>query len=271
MISGRYRTEMLCRFWSDNRHGYCLAPTCHQVSGDLEHLLICCPALEHTRHRLHSLWCLKTADCLPLQALITQVLGSDPSLQVKFILDSTSNPQVIRLSQAFGPEIIDRLMYLTRTWAFTVHKHKLKLLGRWPETHRPNKSTQFKTLDYNSNAFPVTGVPAATSAVTRSARGTTLGFNPLLSITTAVHNFDQPLVTQVPSITNSVSQQANGVVDQDGGLCGGGVGDVVAVCGLDAGACEQQPVSAINLFCSSFLMAHSAGRLAGSLAWDNTL
>ena len=86
MISGRYRTEMLCRFWSDNRHGYCLAPTCHQVSGDLEHLLICCPALEHTRHRLHSLWCLKTADCLPLQALILQVLGSDPSLQVKFIL-----------------------------------------------------------------------------------------------------------------------------------------------------------------------------------------
>ena len=89
MISGRYRTEMLCRFWSTNRSGYCLSPTCHQVDGDLEHLLIVCPALEHIRSRLHSLWCLKTVDCPPLHNLIISVLGSAPVIQVMFILDST--------------------------------------------------------------------------------------------------------------------------------------------------------------------------------------
>ena len=68
MVSGRYRTEMLCRFWSTNRTGHCSSPTCDQVDGDLEHLLIVYPALDHIRHRLHSLWCLKTVDCPPLHA-----------------------------------------------------------------------------------------------------------------------------------------------------------------------------------------------------------
>ena len=31
MMSGRYRTERVSRFWSDNRHGYCLLDGCHQV------------------------------------------------------------------------------------------------------------------------------------------------------------------------------------------------------------------------------------------------
>ena len=30
-------------------------------------------------------------------------------------------------------EIQDRILYLTRTWAFSIHRKKLKLLGRWPE------------------------------------------------------------------------------------------------------------------------------------------
>ena len=131
MVSGRYRTEMLCRFWSTNKGGYCLAPTCHLVQEDLEHLLVVCPALDHVRHRLHSLWCLKTADCPPLQRLIMWILGSSPDKQVRFILDSTACPQLISLVQVFGQEIQDRVCYLTRTWAFSIHRHKIKLWGRW--------------------------------------------------------------------------------------------------------------------------------------------
>ena len=92
MASGRYRTEMLCRFWSTNRSGVCLAETCQNVPGTLEHLLIECPALEHTRHRLRSLWCLRTSNCPPLHRLILEILGSSPEHQVKFILDSTALP-----------------------------------------------------------------------------------------------------------------------------------------------------------------------------------
>ena len=52
MISGRYRTDMLCRFWSSNRLGHCEAETCVGIEGDLEHLLITCPALHPTRVQL---------------------------------------------------------------------------------------------------------------------------------------------------------------------------------------------------------------------------
>ena len=166
MISGRYRTEMLCRFWSTNRSGYCLSPTCHQVDGDLEHLLIGCPALEHIRSRLHSLWCLKTVDCPPLHNLILSVLGSDPVTQVMFILDSTSWPQIVNLVQVFGQEVLEIVLYLTRTWAFSIHKHKLKLLGRWPETRASStfpSNDQTPNIDNDSNDNPQLASKAAVS------------------------------------------------------------------------------------------------------------
>ena len=167
MVSGRYRTEMMCRFWSNNRSGHCLADTCQAVCGDLEHLLIVCPALQHIRHRLHSLWLLKCADCPPLQNLLMRILGSSSELQVKFILDSTSFPELIRLRQAFGQEIELRVLYLTRTWAFAIHRGKLKLLGRWPEcpkqkkpapTTRPNPSPANSGSKGLTNDMTKTGI-----------------------------------------------------------------------------------------------------------------
>ena len=117
-----------------DRNGYCLSGTCHQVEGDLVHLLIVCPALEHVRNRLHSLWLLKTVNFLPLHHLILRVLGSEPTVQAKFILDSTASPEVISLVQDFGQEVLNMVMYLTRTWAFSIHRHKMIILGRWPES-----------------------------------------------------------------------------------------------------------------------------------------
>ena len=149
MVSGRYRTEMLCRFWSTNKSGYCLSDTCHQVVGDLEHLLAVCPALEQVRNRLHSLWCLKTVDCPPLHRVILRILGSNPITQVKFLLDSVSFPEVIHLTQTLGQELLDRVMYLTRTWVFAVHRQKLKLLGRWPEGVQSKNTTAHFFLDTN--------------------------------------------------------------------------------------------------------------------------
>ena len=105
----------------------------HNVPGTLEHLLISCPALEHTRHRLHSLWCLKTLSCTPLHRLVLEILGSPPEIQVKFILDSTSFPQLIKLVQTYGQGLQDTVLYLTRTYPFAIHRHKMILLDRWPK------------------------------------------------------------------------------------------------------------------------------------------
>ena len=86
----------------------------------------------------YSLWCRKPVDCQPLHRLILQILASTPETQVRFILDSTSCPEIISLTQFYGQEIQDRILYLTRTWAFAIHREKMKILGRWPECHQPS-------------------------------------------------------------------------------------------------------------------------------------
>ena len=140
MVSGRYRTEMMCRFWTSNRDGFCLSNTCQgqNVPGTLQHLLIVCPALGQTRHRLHGLWYKKTQTFPPLHNLILKILGSSPEIQMRFILDSTAFPELIVLVQAYGQGVQDLVMYLTRTFAFSVHRHKQRLLGRWPEKAKQN-------------------------------------------------------------------------------------------------------------------------------------
>ena len=178
MVSGRYRTERMCRFWSSNRHGYCLLETCHNVFEDLEHLLICCPALEDSRQKLHSLWYTKTVQCPPLYQLITSILRSSPSIQTKFILDSSSFPELISLRQMLGNEIQEITMYLTRTWAFTIHKQKLQKLGRWPggkHDMRDNISTNqgpptqkpIPIVPNQTNIYHFTGHVIASSEPTR--------------------------------------------------------------------------------------------------------
>ena len=53
MLSGRYRTDYLCRHWSKNTLGFCLLSySCSSTVGDLPHLLETCPALEQTRVKL---------------------------------------------------------------------------------------------------------------------------------------------------------------------------------------------------------------------------
>ena len=132
MTSGRYRTEMMCRFWSSNKNGYCLADTCNQAVGDLEHLLISCPALEPVRDKLRRLWSLKTTNFTPLHTLLLKMLASTATEQVKFILDSTACPEVITLVQMYGQPILNMVLYLTRIWAYSIHRQKMILLGRWP-------------------------------------------------------------------------------------------------------------------------------------------
>ena len=56
MKSGRYRTEMLCRYWSENRRGFCKSPAFYEVPGTLEHQLVSCPGLHSAREQLFEMW-----------------------------------------------------------------------------------------------------------------------------------------------------------------------------------------------------------------------
>ena len=149
---------MMCRFWSLNSKGFCLAPTCHEVQGNLEHLLVSCPALDHTRHRLHNLWCKKTLHLQPLYFLIVEILGSSPDVQVKFILDCMSCLQLRQLVELYGQSIQELVLYLTRTWAFSIHRQKLILLGRWPATSAVTNTNFVKDRIEIANDFSFSGV-----------------------------------------------------------------------------------------------------------------
>ena len=81
MISGRYRSEDLCKHWSTtNKHGHCLAPTCTDVIGDLEHMLVVCPALQEVRGKLTKLWLDRSTQSPALNQLIKMVLASPPAV-----------------------------------------------------------------------------------------------------------------------------------------------------------------------------------------------
>ena len=55
-LSGRYRTELMCRFWSENPGGYCQMPSCQNLNKqeDIEHILLYCDSLSNTRKNLVS-------------------------------------------------------------------------------------------------------------------------------------------------------------------------------------------------------------------------
>ena len=52
MLSGRYRTELLSSHWSQNKHGYCLQPSCISSVNTLAHILISCPCYSIARDKL---------------------------------------------------------------------------------------------------------------------------------------------------------------------------------------------------------------------------
>ena len=136
MISGRYRTEYLCKYWTpSNREGYCLARTCTGIVGDLEHILITCPAFNEIRKRLRDMWLSKTAKFPSLNQLFKSILSSPPEIQVQFILDPTFFDGVMMQVEINGIELVQHVLYLTRTYAYYIHRERLKMLGCWPGDH----------------------------------------------------------------------------------------------------------------------------------------
>ena len=128
-FSGRYRSASLTKHWTANRDGLCLAPTCVDKTETIEHVLVHCEYYSNCKRRLYSLW-LSTANKVVLK-LVLEALSSECQYLVQFILDCTALPSVIRATQNHGPDILKELFYLTRSWCFSLHRQRMKMLGRW--------------------------------------------------------------------------------------------------------------------------------------------
>ena len=131
MVSGRYRTERLSRFWSKNKEGFCLLPSCHgnMVHEDLEHILVHCGSLQECRDGLMDFTTKFSHNLTPSVTQIVQKFINPISPQ--FLLDCSCLPEVVMAVQQQGDQVLRHLFRITRTWCYSLHRSRLKLLGRW--------------------------------------------------------------------------------------------------------------------------------------------
>ena len=128
-LSGRYRSGSVTKHWSGNKEGFCLAPSCQNQLETVEHILINCSSYIETKRRLYSLW-LSTTNKTVLR-LVLQALSSETDYLLQFILDCSVLPSVILATQSNGNHVLKELFYLTRSWCFSIHRQRMKYLGRW--------------------------------------------------------------------------------------------------------------------------------------------
>ena len=136
MLSGRYVTDHRARHWSrsnpDGNCQLCLAIGHPPTPGTLEHMLLRCPALSEARRRSISHWCSYLADkkrLLPILRHHTLTPGEHGrKLHMQLLLDPTACPMVISAVQEMGVGILSHLLYVTRTWCFSHHLKRRRLL-----------------------------------------------------------------------------------------------------------------------------------------------
>ena len=129
MLSGRYRTEKLRRHWSINQGGYCLLPTCTQQCEDLQHILLLCPSLKEARDRVWAMWSNHLSDKPHISDCVHHYTKEQDDSHIQFLLDPSVLPHIISLTQEYGNSVLQTLFYLTRTFCYSVHRARLKLLG----------------------------------------------------------------------------------------------------------------------------------------------
>ena len=130
MLSGRYKCGSLLKHFSPNVSGVC--ELCMLEEEDLTHILLPkCPLLHERKAVLieHSRNILKdNQHCTELFEAV--LLDDNPDNFVQFILDCSTIPAVIRASQ-LDRNVLKLLFKICRTWCYSLHRTRLKLLGRW--------------------------------------------------------------------------------------------------------------------------------------------
>ena len=126
----RKATVQSRRHWSGDSSGHCKVPGCSDTPGTLQHLATGeCPGLADALVRAVALWKSFLLQNPILFPVVKHYSLGDSFLS--FLLDPTTMPLVISLTQTHGKQISEKLCYMTRTWLFYMHKERLKQLGLW--------------------------------------------------------------------------------------------------------------------------------------------
>ena len=131
-LSSQYPCGKRVRHWSpDNPEGFCSFTPCRQagIVESPEHLLLQCPAYTNTRKRLIHL-ALQTKQTDTHRLFVKSLLSNTRDL-MQLLLDPSCIPEVISHAQYHGDNIFSDLFYLGRSWCFSIHRERMKMLGKW--------------------------------------------------------------------------------------------------------------------------------------------
>ena len=130
-LSGRYRTEALCSHWSKNTEGKCkLSPDCN-LREDTTHIFKTCLALDATRKKLNSFTKSYIVSNPVIASIVRKYCTTRCRLFTQFLLDYSVLPEVIAAVQTHGELILVHLFNISRQWVYSLHRDRLKKLGRW--------------------------------------------------------------------------------------------------------------------------------------------
>ena len=116
--------------WSGSSSDCQLSSNCN-MREDISHILKHCRALDHTREKLDNFTQSYCASHPVIASLVEQYCKVECRLFVQFLLDCSVIPEIIAAVQVQGQHILTHLFNITRVWVYSLHRDRLKLLGRW--------------------------------------------------------------------------------------------------------------------------------------------
>ena len=133
MASGRYRTCWLRRYWSGDPTGHCQVPGCApETPGTLTHLATGqCQGLSAASSAAAVSWAEFSSSRPHLLPILNTMANSEPDDFLSFLLNPSTHPLAIALSQQYGKQATDELCFLTRSWLYTLHCARFRALGLW--------------------------------------------------------------------------------------------------------------------------------------------
>ena len=179
--------------------------------GDLEHLLLHCPGLQTVRTNLERMWLEKTAVLPPLQAYIVQLLVSSAAEKMAFILDCAAVPEIIKLGQIYGMDVLGIAFYITRTYVYGIHRKKLILTGKWPYAVK-NPDCASVAMNPQTN-ISVAGPMKHAQQYQNMSTTSTLSLHPVVVLVPPQYTASTTQVTalaQIPKHTSTSPGEAHG-------------------------------------------------------------
>ena len=129
LIQGWYKAGCLTKHFSPANTGIC--ELCGLEEEDLPHILVPrCPHLLERRNLLvdYSRNILRETPALSL--IFENALKENEQDFVQFLLDLSVRPDVIKNAQS-DKNTLPLLFKISRTWCYSMHRTRLKMLGRW--------------------------------------------------------------------------------------------------------------------------------------------